>query len=190
MTDTDNGAKKVLFSENSLVQRLIALGAPDVAFSHRNLLQHFRGTYELLKSWDQNEALCMAGLFHSVYLTRFFTSHDPNEVNRKAIRDIIGTEAERLVYLYCVIDRREFISKAPGNSERLIFDTYLKQKECVSTKELSHIVELIWANAFEQLLQADAEETAIVAERSVFEATRLLVSEGARLAYRDLYLQR
>lgn len=69
------------------------------------------------------------------------------------------------------------------------FDTYLKQQHSVSVKEFESFVELIWANAFEQLLQPDAEKAALTAEKDVFEATQHLVSEEASKTYRSLYLK-
>jgi hypothetical protein len=170
------------------VEKLIALGAPDVEFHSRYLLDHFQGTYELLKSWKQSEDLCLAGLYHSVYLTQFFISNDPNADNRSIIRNLLGSEAERLVYLYCVIDRREFIKENAVSRNMFVFDTYLSQRTALTSVDFESLVKLIWANAFEQLLQPGVDENTKLAEKSSFEKTLHLVGEEANQAFEHLYL--
>lgn len=43
-------------------------------FSHTNegFISHLVGTYEILKSWDCSEELCIAGLCHSIYGTESY----------------------------------------------------------------------------------------------------------------------
>ena len=43
-----------------------------------------------------------AGLFHSIYGTTYFNTQSTN--NREEVRQLIGTEAEELVYLFCSLE--------------------------------------------------------------------------------------
>jgi hypothetical protein len=172
---------------NKLVEKLISLGAPDVEFHSRYLLDHFRGTYELLNLWKQSEDLCLAGLYHSVYLTQFFISNDPNDDNRDIIRNILGVDAERLVYLYCVIDRRQFIRTNAVSGDRVVFDSYKCQDVELTPTEFANLVTLIWANAFEQLFQPGVDESTKLAEKGALEKTLHLVGEDAKQAFANLY---
>jgi hypothetical protein len=69
----------------------------------RTLLEHLIGTYKLLDERFAPIHVCNAGLFHSVYGTPYFEPKTISLNNRDIIRDIIGEEAENLVFMFCVI---------------------------------------------------------------------------------------
>ena len=75
------------------------LGCEECLHGSDTLLHHLIGTHDLLKQWGAEEYVQDAGLYHSVYGTEYF---QPNlNVTRDQVREIIGTEAERLVDLFC-----------------------------------------------------------------------------------------
>lgn len=68
------------------------------------LFDHLYGTYQILKQWNKPDYVCMAGLFHSVYETEYF-SFDTTYTRDKVI-GMLGKEAEKLVYEFCRIKPR------------------------------------------------------------------------------------
>ncbi len=83
------------------------LGAHVTSHSRRTLLDHLQGTHDLLAQWGNEPEICIAGLFHSVYGTYAFNKRSADMSMRDEIRDVIGTQAERMVYLFCVTDRQQ-----------------------------------------------------------------------------------
>ena len=97
-----------VFTDRSITEKfaqLKAWGAGEFAHLNGTLEAHLKGTYELLRSWKANLTLCDAGLFHAAYGTDGFDEHLLSLDNRAKIADIIGEEAEQIVYLYCSCDR-------------------------------------------------------------------------------------
>ena len=62
----------------------------------------------MLVAWEQPRAVCRLGLFHSAYSNSFVSMnlYDPTR-DRAALADLIGEEAEGLVYGFCSIDRQQ-----------------------------------------------------------------------------------
>ena len=79
---------------------------------NRNLLHHLVGVSVLLSERGCSDALCVAGLFHSIYGTTHFGPKMIPLDDRDKIKDLIGVEAENLVYQFCILpkDRREGIT--------------------------------------------------------------------------------
>ena len=55
-----------------LTNYLVALGINDVKHTDKGFLAHLIGVYQDLKVWGCDEAVCRAGLFHSIYGTELF----------------------------------------------------------------------------------------------------------------------
>ena len=72
------------------------------------LIDHLFGTQELLKEWNASGALHKAGLYHATYGTSGFNSILISDEKRDEVAQIIGNEAEEIVYLYCACDRDYF----------------------------------------------------------------------------------
>jgi hypothetical protein len=73
--------------------------------SGRAFFEHLKGVHDLLRDWGNPEHVCVAGLFHSIYGTQYF-KHRCLPLNRRAeLVDLIGVEAECLVYEFCTQDR-------------------------------------------------------------------------------------
>jgi len=73
--------------------------------SERGLFDHLLGTRRLLVEWEARPALCDAGLFHSVYSTERYELKARPLSMRDEVRQLIGDEAESLVWLFCVMRR-------------------------------------------------------------------------------------
>ena len=69
------------------------------------LFDHLLGTRRLLVEWEARPALCDAGLFHSVYGTDHYELTAIPLSMRDEVRQLIGDEAESLVWLFCMMRR-------------------------------------------------------------------------------------
>ena len=76
-----------------------------IKHSGRVLLDHLRGTHDLLWLWGNDADVCAAGLFHSIYGTNKFRTKAWPLADRDTIRNLIGKRAEHLVYEFCTVDR-------------------------------------------------------------------------------------
>ncbi len=129
--------------------KLMNLGAKELAHTNGDLAEHLKGTYFLLKSWGNADFICLAGLYHAIYGTSGFPEQLVSLDRRKEIVDIIGAEAEALVYFYSACDRTytyaEIIHQsAPSYRDRFTGEIYLPTKAA-----LSSFCELTLANELE-----------------------------------------
>ena len=67
--------------------------------------EHLKGVQAVLRYWKAPEYLASAGLFHSIYGTEGFQGFSLPLSERAAIRDIIGPQAEKLCFIFCMLDR-------------------------------------------------------------------------------------
>jgi hypothetical protein len=84
---------------------LASLGAGDFAHINGSLEEHLIGTHARLEAWGAHGVLLDAALFHAAYGTDHFGDNMVSLEQRGRIAEIIGKEAEALVYLYCACDR-------------------------------------------------------------------------------------
>lgn len=67
--------------------------------------QHLKGVQAVLRYWGSPKHLTDAGLFHSIYGTEAFQGFSIPLTERAAIQDLIGMKAEKLAYVFCMVDR-------------------------------------------------------------------------------------
>jgi len=72
---------------------------------NRNLLHHLVGVSLILSERDCSDALCVAGLFHSIYGTAHFGPKMISMDERDKVKELIGVEAENLVYQFCILPK-------------------------------------------------------------------------------------
>jgi hypothetical protein len=89
----------------SIFEQLKELGAEEMSHVNGSLLAHLKGTHDLLQEWGNRPALCNAGLYHSVYGTADFRQSLIDLQRREAVAELIGKEAEQIVYLFSACDR-------------------------------------------------------------------------------------
>tara|TARA_R100000329_G_C7597485_1_gene211889 strand:- start:416 stop:1300 length:885 start_codon:yes stop_codon:yes gene_type:complete len=80
------------------INYLISKKTQEVPSYDKNLFQHLINVYNKLRKWGCEEDLCYAGLFHSVYGNETWTHKV--ETDRSIIKNLIGPEAESIVYQY------------------------------------------------------------------------------------------
>jgi hypothetical protein len=84
------------------------IGADNVRHSKNTLLAHAIGVYKGLKDHGCEEAVCHAGLFHSIYGTELFQRFKLPVERRPELISLIGEYAEKLVFINCFINRASF----------------------------------------------------------------------------------
>lgn len=89
---------------------LTARGTAHVRHSGRAFSQHLWNTYLLLRQWQLDDTVALAGLCHSVYGTEDFAValFAPHE--RALLRAQIGAPAERLVHLFCTVPHKQILA--------------------------------------------------------------------------------
>lgn len=144
-----NGSQSI---SKDAITFLEKLQADSIAHTSRSLLKHLRGTYFLLKKWDNPEYLCLAGLFHSVYGTQDFKELPISLENRVKVRNVIGSDAEKLVYYFCIQDRRHFVSNFDKIDNFTILSRLDKTEILISKQQFKDLLEIRLADHLEQML--------------------------------------
>jgi hypothetical protein len=141
---------------------LAARGARELAHPGGTLLAHLGRTYDTLESWGARPGLRLAGLAHAAYGTDGFPHGliDPSE--RPRVADLIGTEAEEIVYLYGSCERarvyRQLSAEATGDvtGAAITFpDRFTGSTHTPSPQQVRDFVELTYANELDVLAHND-----------------------------------
>lgn len=125
------------------IELLTRVGCDELGHSGRDLLTHLIGTYRILRQQSATEAVCLAGLFHSVYGTSFLQC--TIAIDRAMVRQLIGEQAERLAWLFCVLDR-----PACWRSTELLLPLRTGGNVNIQADELTELQQIEQANLIEQ----------------------------------------
>jgi hypothetical protein len=132
------------------IQFLIARQAAEREHSASILISHLIGTRDVLSRWGARQAVCYAGLFHSVYGTQSYRSLVELD-QRKNIQHLIGEEAEGLAYLFCAMTRRAFIYNLDSKDKRYIHDRFTGKWTFITQTDMQDICNIVVANWLEQV---------------------------------------
>jgi len=80
-----------------------------IIHSKSNFLNHLINTFNILKKWKQHEDLCFAGMFNNIYGNKYFNAN--LDVSRNDIKNLIGENAEELVFRFANVDREYIYQK-------------------------------------------------------------------------------
>lgn len=153
-----------------------------IGHSGGTLADHLRATHELLIMWGASEAVALAGLMHSGYGTEHFAVEaavDPGE--RARVRDRIGDEAERLVWLFSSC-RRSSIGDALVGGHLL---GHQDDRPLPATRrELEELLLIDLADTVEQLPRTPIDDDELDAEIARFEQFAAFVPPAALEALR------
>jgi hypothetical protein len=173
---------------SALRAALIEFGTQDISHSQRKLLNHLEGTYHLLEKWRNPKHVCDAGMFHSIYGTVYFGSVTIDPSHRDRVRFLIHSDAERLAYLFCAINRQELFEQSEFSAPYFVTDRFNKDKIKVSAREFEQLFEIEIANFIEQVPDKgclDQEKLNWYVE--YFGRCHGFVSDGAYSAYREFF---
>jgi hypothetical protein len=132
------------------VERIISFlrgrGVEAIAHLGGSLLDHLLATRSLLVEWNAPRELLDAALCHAAYGTDGFEARLLDTGERDLLADVIGAEAERLVYVYAACDRRLVYPKlGPGASVDYV-DRFTGEHRPLRDAELRRFIELTFAN--------------------------------------------
>jgi len=148
---------------SSHIALLRRLDAHVTSHSRRTLLEHLQGTHDLLEAWGNEPDVCVAGLFHSIYGTYVFESRSAELGMRGEIRDVIGAQAERLVHLFCVTDRRTFYEHL--HASNVVLRDVVEDRDITLDRDiLAALIEIEVANVVEQLPRRSKKKARSAAE--------------------------
>jgi hypothetical protein len=119
--------------------------------SDRGLLDHLLGTRQLLVEWGARPALCDAGLFHSIYSTEHFEQTAVPLTSRDEVRQLIGQEAESLVWLFCMMRRETFFLDLGKNRSPSVQHRETGEQISLSGTQHQDLLTLLFANSLETL---------------------------------------
>jgi len=92
---------------------LRASAATEIWHKHGSFYDHLHDVWHVMCVWGLPRPLCRLGLFHSAYSNSFVSMNLFNpDHDRQKVADMIGPEAENLVYKFCVIDRQRMDTHA------------------------------------------------------------------------------
>tara|TARA_R100001460_G_scaffold25385_4_gene51022 strand:+ start:1310 stop:2170 length:861 start_codon:yes stop_codon:yes gene_type:complete len=80
------------------INYLVRKKTQNIAHNNTNFFQHHLNVFNKLRKWQCSEDICYAGLFHSIYSNEVFNMEI--EKDREIIKNLIGQNAESLVYSY------------------------------------------------------------------------------------------
>ena len=166
---------------------LRALGAGELAHLNGTLEAHLRGTAALLRTWGAPEPVCTAGLYHAAYGTDAFRTALTSTTLRHSIRDLIGAQAEVLVYLYCACHRDRYYPRIGTPAQLQFSDRFTGTDYAITPDQLACLCELILANELE-IASGSAAFRAEHGEslRELFDRMDGLASDAALRAYETI----
>ena len=137
------------------------------SYSHsgRTLWTHLNGVYDILCSWNVEDAVCVAGLFHSIYGTEIYQHQAAQLIDRQKLASLIGNRAERLSYLFSAIDRKSVWPNVIRNpSEYKVLDRFTKKIISISQQEMQDYFTIFLANLIEQRPHLQTAKNAYVSD--------------------------
>jgi hypothetical protein len=145
-----------------MVDLLGSCGAATVAHPGGDLLTHLIRTEQILRSWDEDDDICLAGLAHALYGTAGFAVELLPRTSRPIARAVLGDRAEALVYLYCSCDRAATYP-ALTSSPVVFTDRFAHRSGVIGADEMHAFAAITIANELD-LVREGAFDIATVVE--------------------------
>ncbi|MFD5621573.1 DUF6817 domain-containing protein [Streptomyces yangpuensis] len=156
------------------------LGAQEVPHPGGTLLLHLERVQDLLASWGARPALRRAGLCHAFYGTDGFATALLPPARRADLAEVIGDEAESIVYLYAACDRAATYPTL-HHAEAVFRDRFTGRVHCPAERARRDLAEVSAANELDLARIDPVFREAWGGElRSLFGRWRGLLSEPAR----------
>jgi len=135
---------------------IIAAGAADISHTKGTYLAHAIGVYNDMKAWGEDDALCRAALFHSIYGTEGFQDFTLPLERRGELEALIGKRAERLAYYNCAMDRASLDAHLDETRDTYpILDRLTGQEVELSPAEYDDLCRVHLCDLLEQVARAD-----------------------------------
>jgi Domain of unknown function (DUF6817) len=161
------------------VALLEEVGAEDTEHPSGTLLQHLQGTYEVLDSWGCSEAVCLAGLYHSIYGTEVFQTTTIPLDARARVQGAIGDEAEELAFLFCVMRRSSLYANLERGGPYTVMSRDGGTIELSGLEQFADLLTLDVANRLEQLDRTPTSSRRRERDRRIYERAVPLLPAAA-----------
>lgn len=136
----------------TMTDRIIALGADKVQHTGKTYLAHAIGVYKLMKSWGEDDEICRAAMFHSIYGTEGFQDFTLPLEQRDAMREFIGDRAEWLAYVNSAMKRDTFYCQVALTREKYpITDRLTGDTMQLTVQEFQDLIRLHLCDMLEQV---------------------------------------
>ena len=126
-------------------------------FRHANgktLFAHLISTMTIMRAWQQPEWLLNASALHSIYSTDAYHRQLIPFDRRSDVKELVGEDSERLIYLFCTVSRRDILQKLGDSipATGLLVDSRIsgQSRIAVSRDEAFGLLLLLAANEVEQ----------------------------------------
>jgi hypothetical protein len=166
------------------MELLDEVGAVDVEHPSGTLMQHLRGTYDILVSWACPDHVCLAGLYHSVYGTEAFRTQTIALNARERGKEAIGARAEELAFLYCAVRRSSLYDNLDRGAPYAVDDRGGERLPLDGVEQLAELLTLDVANRLEQLDRTSTSATRRAQDREIYERAVPLLPSPAVSALR------
>jgi hypothetical protein len=135
-----------------LTEFLRSIGAEGNEHAGKTYIAHVTKVFQDLKEWGCGEAVCLAGIFHSIYGTEKFKGFTLPVERRDEIRSLIGERAEQLAYWNCAMCRLSFDKVLErGTPPFVIVDRITGGEFALSPAEFDDLCRLHLCDWLEQL---------------------------------------
>ena len=118
--------------------------------SQESLRSHLIGTSSILARWQCSDAICSAGLCHSIYGTESFLKVSAALDNREYMKKLIGFEAENLAYLFGAHKKESLWKNLKISTDFSIHNRFTDRRYVISRNELASLITITLANWLEQ----------------------------------------
>lgn len=143
--------KSVYAAEELLASFLETIGATKLPHKHGSLADHLMRTFHLLKNAGAGDILALAGGLHSVYGTNAYKKACLKKDDTR-IRELFGSEVDRLVRLFSAVDRPKRLENPDGSLEDL--DLFLLRSiECANLHDQEELDPERYPNLYEFAMQ-------------------------------------
>ena len=164
---------------------LVELGTDHVPHSDTPFLSHLIGVCRDLERWGCEQAVCRAGLFHSIYGTQQFQRFCLPLERRMEVRELIGERAEYLAYLNCAMYRPSFDGILEHDGPLNMADRLTGQEIELSEETFTDLCTLHLCDWLEQVPRTKQWDFRRIAYRRMAER----LGGVAKEAYDDVFLQ-
>lgn len=173
-----------MHQDDTVFASLQAFGAGEFKHINGSLFTHLSGTAALLQAWGATDVLCRAGLYHAAYGTDDYEASLITLDRRQAIAELIGAEAEAMVYLYCACDREKYWPRIGTAQQYWFVDRFQQSEYAIDAHQLTRFCELTLANELDIMMhcaegRAQQDDELIV----LFNRMEPHVSRAGFLAY-------
>lgn len=117
--DPINSQGDLMGERAGLTALLTGLNAQSTLHAIGSVKAHLEGTYRILRTWSEDEDVCLAGLAHNLYSTDSFSQQFLSVKERDTLQGIIGERAERLVFLFGGLNRSDLLQRFSNDTAEL-----------------------------------------------------------------------